>query len=55
MTLPEDLRPCVIGSAGDLEDDALEWNLGRSRARDALDGAVAPDTFVSCPSELSGR
>jgi hypothetical protein len=54
MTLPEDLQPCVILAAGDLDDDALEWNLGRFRARDALEGTSTPDTFVSCPSELSG-
>jgi hypothetical protein len=52
MTLPEELRPCVVQAAGDLDDDALEWNLGRSRARDAIDGFVVPDAFVSCPGRL---
>ena len=45
--LPEPLRPCVVPLAADLDDDALEWNLGRCRARDALDGTASAATRSS--------
>jgi hypothetical protein len=55
MTLPAELKPCVVRAAGDLDDDPLEWNLGRARARDAIQGYVLPETFVSCPGRLGDR
>jgi hypothetical protein len=54
MKLPENLRPCVVEAAGDLHDDALEWNLGRARARQALKGYLPGEAAASCPSELTG-
>jgi hypothetical protein len=50
--LPADLRGCVSAASG-AEDDWLEWNLGRARARSAP-GAAELDGSRSCPS-VPGR
>jgi len=40
--LPAEVTRCMFGprDMGRLDDDALAWNLGRSRAREALEGAA---------------
>ena len=57
-TLPGDLQACILSysAGGSFGDDALAWNLGRARARDAFGGTVpefaAP---VRCPGDLGSR
>ena len=53
LDLPEPLRACVVSLSPDLDDDALAWNLGRVRARAALDDTVDVDTVGACPADLS--
>ncbi len=54
LTLPEPLRACALSlEGGDFEDDdPLEWNLGRARARSAADDVVYVDGVGDCPPGL---
>ena len=50
--LPDDLEECAIDINGRNDDDWLEWNLGRWRARDYVDAhAGDPDRLVECPGQ----
>jgi two-component system, OmpR family, sensor histidine kinase BaeS len=55
LTLPEPLRMCALSlQSSEFEDDAaLEWNLGRARARDAADDKTYIDTVGACPPGLA--
>ncbi len=55
LSLPEPLRACALSlERGDLaDDDPLEWNLGRQRARAAADDVHVIDAVGDCPPGLA--
>ncbi len=54
MTLPSDLRDCTLADRTISDDDALSWNLGRARARSAMEGYTILDLSpTECPEDLS--
>jgi two-component system sensor histidine kinase BaeS len=52
--LPPDLAACALGVDDGAEDDWLEWNLGRSRARDALPERPGGPAPTDCPGQTVG-
>jgi hypothetical protein len=52
-SLEEPLRACVFSHPRDLDDDALEWNLGRARAREVVDDKTYADVSGDCAADLS--
>lgn len=50
--LPADLARCVLPLDSYRTDDALEWNLGRSRARTAIADAALPEVATNCPHTI---
>jgi signal transduction histidine kinase len=56
LDLPAEVRDCALVGGWRSDDDWLEWNLGRVRARDAVGGDVlpAPPPAV-CPGDLGTR
>jgi len=48
--LPEDVAHCALAGREAASDDWLEWNLGRARAADVLEGSAAADeSSAGCP------
>jgi hypothetical protein len=52
--LPPDLVACALGADDGEEDDWLEWNLGRARARDALPEPPGGPAPTDCPGQTVG-
>ena len=51
VTLPDDVRACVLDGREQADDDWLEWNLGRWRAADDLpETTQVPEGYYACPS-----